>query len=92
MNKTELAERVALKTGISRRLANKILNAAFQSCTDALVEGDKIVIQNFGTFEIRERTGWLAKNFDNCPVYIPQKRVAFFVPGKALKEQIEASK
>ncbi len=55
MKKTELVEKLALKTGASKKDAEALLNAFVEVVSEALVEGDKISLKGFGTFEVRER-------------------------------------
>ena len=55
MNKTELVAAIAEKAEITKKDAEKSLNAVVASITDALVNGDKVQIVGFGTFEVAER-------------------------------------
>ena len=55
MNKTELVANVADKAGLTKKDAEKAVNALFDSVQKALVEGDKVQLIGFGTFEVKER-------------------------------------
>jgi DNA-binding protein HU-beta len=56
MNKTELVATIAEKAEISKKDAERALNAFTDTVSDALREGDKIQLVGFGTFEVSERT------------------------------------
>ncbi|KAB2860646.1 MAG: HU family DNA-binding protein, partial [Exiguobacterium chiriqhucha] len=55
MNKTELIQAVAEKANVSKKEATQVVEATFESITEALQNGDKIQLIGFGTFEVRER-------------------------------------
>ncbi|WP_314621099.1 HU family DNA-binding protein, partial [uncultured Selenomonas sp.] len=55
MNKTELVANVAEKAGLTKKDAEKALGAVIESIEEALVEGDKIQLIGFGTFEVKDR-------------------------------------
>ena len=55
MNKTELIEKIAAGSGLSKADAKKALDATVAAVKDALVAGDKIALVGFGTFSVGER-------------------------------------
>ena len=55
MNKTELIAAIAEKAELSKKDAEAALNAMVESVTEALVQGDKIQLIGFGSFEVKER-------------------------------------
>ena len=54
MNKAELITKIAEKSELTKKDAEIALNAFIEATTEALVEGDKIQLVGFGTFETRE--------------------------------------
>ena len=62
MKKTELIAAVAEKTGLSKKDAEKALNAFVESVEDALKAGDKVQLVGFGTFEVSERAAREGRN------------------------------
>jgi len=54
MNKTELIASMAEKSQLSKKDAEKALNAFIESVEEALAKGDKIQLVGFGSFEVRE--------------------------------------
>lgn len=89
MTRTELVANVAEKSGITKKDADKILNAVFESVKQALVEGDKVQIIGFGTFEIRNRSARKGRNPQTGEeINIPASKLPSFKAGKALKEAV----
>ena len=60
MNKAELIAAAAEKAGLSKKDAEKVVNATFEAITEALVAGEKVSLVGFGSFDVKnraERTG-----------------------------------
>ena len=55
MNKTELIDVMASKTGMTKKNAEAALNAFVETVSEQLAKGDKISLVGFGTFEVAER-------------------------------------
>ena len=55
MNKTELIASVAQKSDLTKKDAEKAVKAVFEAISESLIEGDKVQIIGFGTFEVRQR-------------------------------------
>ena len=51
MNKTELVNAIAAKSGLSKKNSEAALNAMVSSIEDALVAGEKVVLVGFGTLK-----------------------------------------
>lgn len=91
MTKRELVVAVASKLGLTQNEVSTIVQETLDSITDALVEGQRLEIRNFGVFEVKERDARIGRNpRTGEEVPISKKRVAAFRPGKALKEWIQA--
>ena len=89
MTKTELAATVAAKAQITKKQADQILNTTFDAIKQALVEGDKVQLIGFGTFEIRDRAARKGRNPQtNEEIDIPASKLPSFKAGKALKEAV----
>jgi DNA-binding protein HU-beta len=89
MNKLELVTAVAEKAGITKRDAERAVNALVESIEDALKSGDKVSLVGFGTFEVRNRRPRVGRNPQTGQeIRIPAGRVPSFKAGKALKELI----
>jgi len=93
MNKTELVANVAEKAGLTKKDAEKAVNALFASVEEALVSGDKVQMIGFGTFEVKARAARSGRNPQTGePIKIPASKNPVFKAGKALKEAVNVSK
>ena len=89
MNKTELIAVVAQSAGLTKKDSERVLNAAFDAMTAALVKGEKVQLSGFGTFEIKEREERIGRNpRTKEAVTIPATRVPAFKASKALKDNV----
>ena len=89
MNKTELIAAVAESAGLTKKDTERVINAAIDAITDALVKGDKVQISGFGTFEIKDREARVGRNpHTKEAIDIPATRVPTFKPSKALKDTV----
>ena len=89
MNKAELIANVAGSAGISKKDAEKAINAFIENIDGALKKGDKVQLVGFGTFEVRERAERKGRNPQtNEEITIPASKVPAFKVGKALKDAI----
>ena len=91
MNKTELVAKVAEKAGLTKKDAEKAVNALLSSVQEALVKKDKVQMIGFGTFEVRDRKEKLSKNPQTGEtITVPAKKAPAFKAGKALKDAVNA--
>ena len=89
MNKTELVANVAEKAGLSKKDVEKALGAVIESVEEALVEGDKVQLIGFGTFEVKDRAARTGRNPQTGKeIKIAASRNPVFKAGKALKDAV----
>ncbi|HIS60172.1 MAG TPA: HU family DNA-binding protein [Candidatus Faecousia faecipullorum] len=87
MNKTELISAAAESAGMTKKDAERVINAAIDAVTAALQKGEKVQVSGFGTFEIREREARVGRNpHTKQPIEIPATRAPAFKASKALKD------
>ncbi|MEK4484154.1 HU family DNA-binding protein [Psychrobacillus sp. FSL H8-0484] len=90
MNKTDLIEKVAETSEVSKKDAAKVVDALFDSIKGALSSGDNVQIIGFGTFETRERSARKGRNPQTGQeINIPASKVPAFKSGKALKDAVK---
>ena len=90
MNKTELISAMAEKAEISKKDAEKALNAFTNIVADTLVDGDKVSITGFGTFEVVERAERQGRNpATGETITIAASKSPKFKAGKALKDAVK---
>ena len=95
MNKTELTEKLAEKTGMTLKDARLAVNALFATSTregiiaGEVAKGTKVQITGFGTFESRKRKKRMGRNPQTgAEILIPGGNYPAFVAGKSLKERV----
>ncbi len=90
MNKTELVNAIAAKTGLSKKDSDAALAATVEAITEALKAGDKVALIGFGTFEVRERAARTGKNpATGETISIAACKAPAFKAGKALKDAVK---
>ena len=95
MNKTELTERLADKTGLSRRDSASAVEAVFGTDRNGIVaaelmKGHKVTITGFGSFEVRKRKARSGRNPQTGEaIRIAASKFPAFHPGKALKDAVK---
>ena len=62
MNKTELIDKIAAGSGLSKADSKKALDATVAAIKEALVKGDKVQLVGFGTFSVNERPAHVGVN------------------------------
>jgi len=89
MNKTELINAIAAKSGLSKKDSEKALGATIDAITDALKKGDKIQLVGFGIFSVKDRAARIGRNpKTKAEIKIPATRTPAFKAGKALKDAV----
>ena len=95
MNKAELVEKVAERTGMSVRDTRVLVDAIFDPNPSVgliaaeLLDGGKVAISGFGTFEARARKARIGRNpHTGAALDIPATRAPAFKAGKPLKETL----
>ena len=89
MNKTELIAAVAEKTGLTKKDAERVINATIETIEASLVKGDKVQISGFGIFEVKAREARVGRNpRTKEAIQIPATRLPAFKAAKALKDAV----
>lgn len=90
MNKAELIQAVAAKSGLAKKDAEAAVAAVVEAITDALKAGDKVALVGFGTFAVKARAARTGKNPQTGEaIEIAACKVPAFAAGKALKDAIQ---
>jgi len=89
MNKTQLIDVVAVKTGLKKKEADAAVNATIEAIAEALKAGDKVQLIGFGTFEVKERAAREGRNPKTGEtITIAASKHPAFTAGKALKDSV----
>lgn len=87
MNKAELIEAAADKTGLTKKDVGAAVDAVLEVITEALEKGEKVQLVGFGNFDVKDRAQHIGRNPQTKQeIVIPATRVVQFKPGKALKD------
>ena len=89
MNKTELIAAVAEKTGLTKKDAERVVSATFETVTETIKKGDKVSISGFGIFEVKTREARIGRNpRTKEEIKIPATKLPAFKASKTLKDTI----
>lgn len=89
MNKAELIEAAADKTGLTRKDVGTVVDTVLEVITEALEKGEKVQLVGFGNFDVKDRAQHIGRNPQTKQeIVIPAARVVQFKPGKALKDAV----
>ncbi|MEG1971719.1 MAG: HU family DNA-binding protein [Oscillospiraceae bacterium] len=89
MTKTELIAAVAAKTELSKKDSEKAVIAVLDAITESLVNGDKVALVGFGSFETKARASRKGINpRTKEEITIPASKLPVFKAGKALKDAV----
>ena len=89
-NKQELIAKVAESAELTKKDAEKAVNAVFASVSEFLAKGEKVQLIGFGTFETRERAAREGRNPQTGEaIKIAATVVPAFKAGKALKDAVK---
>jgi DNA-binding protein HU-beta len=85
MNKTDLINAIASKSGLTKAASEKALNALIDSIKGAMKKGDRVGLVGFGSWSVVQRAARKGKNPQTGAVInIPAKKVVKFKPGAEL--------
>lgn len=89
VNKTELITSVAERAEITKKEAEKAINAFLASVEEVLVKKEKVQLIGFGTFEVKRREARKGRNPQTGKeIAIPASTVPVFKAGKGLKDSV----
>ena len=90
MNKSELVDAMASRSGLTKADASRVLETFMATVTDALKSGDQVVIPGFGSFSTGNRSARTGRNPQTGKtIEIKASRVAKFKAGENLKEAVQ---
>ena len=89
MNKTELIAAVAEKTGLTKKDAERVVTATFETVTATIAAGEKVSISGFGIFEAKTREARIGRNpRTKEEIKIPATKLPAFKASKTLKDTV----
>lgn len=89
VTKAELVSRMAHEAGLKKVDAERALGALTSAIQKAMVDGRKVTLVGFGTFQVAQRRARMGRDPQTKqPIRIPASRSVKFKPGKAMKEAV----
>jgi nucleoid DNA-binding protein len=98
ITKRELAIKITDQLGIkgfelTQQDVLEVVQTLIDEITEALAQGDAVVMRNFGAFQVREMKAKIGRNpkKPGKDVLIPARAAVKFKPGKEMKEKVAAT-
>ena len=89
MTKKEIVKTISDEIGLTQLKTKEIVQKTFDAIVETLVEDRRIELRNFGVFEVKQRAARKARNpRTGDKVYVPEKFVVTFKPGKEMEEKV----
>jgi len=89
VTKKEIVKTISEEIGMTQLKTKEIVQKTFDAIVETLVEERRIELRNFGVFEVKRRAARKARNpRTGDKVYVPEKFVVTFKPGKEMEERV----
>ena len=91
MNKSELVEQIAQRSGLSKDQAGEALGATISAIEESLAAGEDIAITGFGKFSVADRGAREGVNPSTGErIHIAASKAPRFSPGAKLKDAVKS--
>lgn len=91
MNKADLVNEIAGKTGLTKTKSGEVIDSIMESIQGALAKGERVTLVGFGTFDTITRKARKGRNpKTGVELSIPQKRAARFKAGSGLSNVVNS--
>ena len=92
MNRTQLIDIVAKKSGMTKKETELLVTIIFEVIVETVARGDRVTLVGFGSFEARERKARYGRNPQTGErLYIPPSRIPTFSVGNFFKNKTEST-
>lgn len=89
MTKKEIVKEISEALQMTQLKTKEIVQKTFDAIVKTLVADGRIELRNFGVFEVKKRAARKARNpRTGDKVYVPEKFVVTFKPGKEMEEKV----
>lgn len=90
INKDALIEIISVKTDLSKKDVEIVIDTMVDAITEQLRQGDKVTLTGFGAFRVSKRAPREGINPQTkAKIQIPAMTLPKFTAGKALKEAVK---
>jgi nucleoid DNA-binding protein len=91
VTKKEIVKTISEECNLTQLVTKKVVQMTFEAIIETLVSEGRIELRNFGVFEVKKRAARKARNpRSGEKVFVPEKFVVTFKPGKEMEEQVLA--
>ena len=91
VTKKEIVKTISEECNLTQLVTKKVVQMTFEAIIETLVTEGRIELRNFGVFEVKKRAARKARNpRSGEKVFVPEKFVVTFKPGKEMEEQVLA--
>jgi DNA-binding protein HU-beta len=91
VNKSELVEQIAQRSGLSKDQAGEALGATISAIEESLAAGEEIAITGFGKFSVAHRNARQGVNPSTGErIQIAASKAPRFSPGAKLKDAVKS--
>lgn len=89
MNKSELIEKVAAESGVTKADAGRVLDAITNTIGNELKNGGNVALVGFGTFQVTAKAARTGRNpATGAEIQIAARNAPAFKAGKGLKDLV----
>jgi nucleoid DNA-binding protein len=90
LNKNDIVVRIGKETGLRQNQVLEMVQKTLKQIAEALANGDRVELRNFGVFEVIRRKARLGRNprKPKIDVMIPTRMAVKFKAGKELKTKV----
>lgn len=89
MNKTELVESISVKTGVSKKEIELVLNILFEKIKESVHKGETVEIRGFGSFsQVKQDKRKIKSPIAGKTIDVPAKIKINFKASKSTEKQI----
>ena len=90
MRKSDIVERLAVATGLTRLEVEAVVDGFLHTVSSSLRSGEPVDLRGFGSFKIRRRAPRIARNPKSGEqVRVPEQNVPVFVVARGLRREID---
>ncbi len=90
MNKADLTEALRRESGLTRKMAEQLVDIMFGEMSQTLAKGGRVEIRGFCSIHVKDYKGYTGRNPKTGePSQVLPKKLPFFKCGKELKERVD---
>lgn len=90
MRKRDIVLKISQDTQIKQVVVKEVVQRTFDAIFEALKDGKRIELRNFGVFQVKKRKKRIGRNPKTGQVVpVPERRTVVFKPGLEMKENIK---